>query len=190
MKRNCVRRVKHQLCSGKQCVFYLFPLTRIFFYETTCMKCLFSCSYGSHLGPPRRRTTAEEEERAKHPKPEVNMSGDFLFRRQRYVRQYEAFNMKQYRVYFFTLYFIVFKSSSIYPLLQDSVYYHPTLNPTGAPPPGKPPMLKSSIGLLYFSFFFFFSLPQFLSSFLCWKIAFGVSSAYIILEIVSREPTP
>ncbi|PIA40235.1 hypothetical protein AQUCO_02500141v1 [Aquilegia coerulea] len=52
----------------------------------------------SHLGPPRRRTTAEEEERAKHPMPE------------------------------------------------DSVYYHATLNPTGAPPPGKPPMYKSSIG--------------------------------------------
>ncbi|KAJ7956320.1 WW domain-binding protein 11 [Quillaja saponaria] len=52
----------------------------------------------SHLGPPRRRTTAEEEEMVKHPKPE------------------------------------------------DSVYYHPTLNPTGAPPPGKPPMFKSSIG--------------------------------------------
>ncbi|XP_010546044.1 PREDICTED: WW domain-binding protein 11 isoform X2 [Tarenaya hassleriana] len=29
---------------------------------------------------------------------------------------------------------------------EDSVYYHPTLNPTGAPPPGKPPMYKSSIG--------------------------------------------
>ncbi|XP_050223766.1 protein EARLY FLOWERING 5 [Mercurialis annua] len=52
----------------------------------------------SHLGPPRRRTSAEEEERAKHLKPE------------------------------------------------DSVYFHPTLNPTGAPPPGKPPMYKSSIG--------------------------------------------
>uniref|UniRef100_A0A7N1A493 Wbp11/ELF5/Saf1 N-terminal domain-containing protein n=1 Tax=Kalanchoe fedtschenkoi TaxID=63787 RepID=A0A7N1A493_KALFE len=53
----------------------------------------------SHLGPPKRLTTAEEEEeRMKHPKPE------------------------------------------------DSVYYHPTLNPTGAPPPGKPPMFKSSIG--------------------------------------------
>ncbi|KAA8542365.1 hypothetical protein F0562_023499 [Nyssa sinensis] len=52
----------------------------------------------SHLGPPRRRGTAEEEERVKLPKPE------------------------------------------------DSVYYHPTLNPTGAPPPGKPPMFKSSIG--------------------------------------------
>ncbi|CAN4100454.1 unnamed protein product [Withania somnifera] len=52
----------------------------------------------SHLGPPRRRTAAEEEERVKHPKPE------------------------------------------------DSVYYHPTLNPSGAPPPGKPPMFKSSIG--------------------------------------------
>ncbi|KAJ4712199.1 WW domain-binding protein 11 [Melia azedarach] len=52
----------------------------------------------SHLGPPRRRTTAEEEERVKHPKPE------------------------------------------------DSAYYHPTLNPTGAPPPGKPPMYLSSIG--------------------------------------------
>ncbi|KZV21703.1 formin-like protein 5 [Dorcoceras hygrometricum] len=52
----------------------------------------------SHLGPVRRRTTAEEEERANHPIPE------------------------------------------------DSVYYHPTLNPSGAPPPGKPPMFKSSIG--------------------------------------------
>ncbi|XP_060172547.1 protein EARLY FLOWERING 5-like isoform X2 [Lycium barbarum] len=52
----------------------------------------------SHLGPPRRRTSAEEEEMVKHPKPE------------------------------------------------DSVYYHPTLNPTGAPPPGKPPMFKSSVG--------------------------------------------
>eukprot|EP01018_Ginkgo_biloba_P010573 Gb_16103 [translate_table: standard] len=51
----------------------------------------------SHLGPPRRRST-EEEQRVKHPKPE------------------------------------------------DSVYYHPTLNPSGAPPPGKPPMYKSSIG--------------------------------------------
>uniref|UniRef100_A0A1J3DGE0 Wbp11/ELF5/Saf1 N-terminal domain-containing protein n=1 Tax=Noccaea caerulescens TaxID=107243 RepID=A0A1J3DGE0_NOCCA len=29
---------------------------------------------------------------------------------------------------------------------EDSVYYHPTLNPTGAPPPGKPPMYNSSIG--------------------------------------------
>ncbi|KAK4402341.1 protein EARLY FLOWERING 5 [Sesamum angolense] len=29
---------------------------------------------------------------------------------------------------------------------KDSVYYHPTLNPSGAPPPGKPPMFKSSIG--------------------------------------------
>ncbi|KAJ3670153.1 hypothetical protein LUZ60_010477 [Juncus effusus] len=28
---------------------------------------------------------------------------------------------------------------------EDSVYYHPTLNPTGAPPPGKPPMYKSSL---------------------------------------------
>ncbi|KAG9129470.1 hypothetical protein Leryth_013064 [Lithospermum erythrorhizon] len=52
----------------------------------------------SHLGPPKRLSTAEEEERVKNPKPE------------------------------------------------DSVYYHPTLNPTGAPPPGKPPMFKSSIG--------------------------------------------
>ncbi|KAF4356169.1 hypothetical protein CsatB_017856 [Cannabis sativa] len=52
----------------------------------------------SHLGPPRRRTTAEEEDRVKNPLPE------------------------------------------------DSVYYHATLNPTGAPPPGKPPMYKSSIG--------------------------------------------
>ncbi|KAJ0536433.1 putative WW domain binding protein [Helianthus annuus] len=51
----------------------------------------------SHLGPPRRRTS-EEEERAKHPQPE------------------------------------------------DSVYYHPQWNPTGAPPPGKPPMYKSSLG--------------------------------------------
>ncbi|GJN09985.1 hypothetical protein PR202_ga28043 [Eleusine coracana subsp. coracana] len=32
------------------------------------------------------------------------------------------------------------------PKPEDSVYYHPTLNPSGAPPPGKPPMYKSSIG--------------------------------------------
>ncbi|XP_010483978.1 PREDICTED: WW domain-binding protein 11 [Camelina sativa] len=29
---------------------------------------------------------------------------------------------------------------------EDSVYYHPTLNPTGATLPGKPPMYNSSIG--------------------------------------------
>eukprot|EP00249_Psilotum_nudum_P011419 c23162_g1_i1 orf=266-1927(+) len=52
----------------------------------------------SHLPVPRRRATADEEQRSKHPKPE------------------------------------------------DSVYFHPTLNPTGAPPPGKPPMYKSSVG--------------------------------------------
>ncbi|NP_001131202.1 Protein EARLY FLOWERING 5-like [Zea mays] len=51
----------------------------------------------SHLAPPKRRPTADEDDRA-NPKPE------------------------------------------------DSVYYHPTLNPSGAPPPGKPPMYKSSIG--------------------------------------------
>ncbi|KAJ4973479.1 hypothetical protein NE237_006653 [Protea cynaroides] len=33
-----------------------------------------------------------------------------------------------------------------HPKPEDSVYYHPTLNPTGAPPPGKAPMYKSSIG--------------------------------------------
>ncbi|XP_059443623.1 protein EARLY FLOWERING 5 isoform X2 [Corylus avellana] len=33
-----------------------------------------------------------------------------------------------------------------HPKPEDSVYYHPLLNPTGAPPPGKPPMYKSSIG--------------------------------------------
>ncbi|GAU32844.1 hypothetical protein TSUD_209120 [Trifolium subterraneum] len=59
---------------------------------------ILGCLLSSHLGPPRRRTSAEEEERVNHPLPE------------------------------------------------DSVYYHPTLNPTGAPPPGKPPMFKSSIG--------------------------------------------
>ncbi|KAF7008415.1 hypothetical protein CFC21_023171 [Triticum aestivum] len=52
----------------------------------------------SHLGPPKRRPAADEDDRAKNPMPE------------------------------------------------DSVYYHPTLNPSGAPPPGKPPMYKSSIG--------------------------------------------
>eukprot|EP00267_Zea_mays_P044336 XP_020396524.1 WW domain-binding protein 11 [Zea mays] len=51
----------------------------------------------SHLAPPKRRPTGDEDGRA-NPKPE------------------------------------------------DSVYYHPTLNPSGAPPPGKPPMYKSSIG--------------------------------------------
>ncbi|PWA77486.1 WW domain binding protein 11 [Artemisia annua] len=33
-----------------------------------------------------------------------------------------------------------------HPQPEDSVYYHPQWNPTGAPPPGKPPMYKSSIG--------------------------------------------
>ncbi|EPS61582.1 hypothetical protein M569_13214, partial [Genlisea aurea] len=50
----------------------------------------------SHLGPVRKRSKAEEEERSKHPTPE------------------------------------------------DSVYYHPTLNPSGAPPPGKPPMAEDT----------------------------------------------
>ncbi|KAH6797390.1 proline-rich family protein [Perilla frutescens var. hirtella] len=62
------------------------------------LKTVTVTTYRSHLGPVRRRATAEEEERVKHPQPE------------------------------------------------DSVYYHPTLNPSGAPPPGKPPMFKSSIG--------------------------------------------
>ncbi|XP_078442386.1 proline-rich family protein isoform X1 [Wolffia australiana] len=35
------------------------------------------------------------------------------------------------------------KASHLRP--EDSVYYHPMLNPTGAPPPGKPPMYKSSL---------------------------------------------
>lgn len=42
-----------------------------------------------------------------------------------------------------------FKPTFFVFLLQDSVYYHPTLNPTGAPPPGKPPMFKSSIGNVF-----------------------------------------
>ena len=29
---------------------------------------------------------------------------------------------------------------------QDSVYYHPTLNPTGRPPPGKPQKYKATAG--------------------------------------------
>lgn len=33
-----------------------------------------------------------------------------------------------------------------HPQPEDSVYYHPQLNPTGAPPPGKPPMYHSPIG--------------------------------------------
>ncbi|XP_071710717.1 protein EARLY FLOWERING 5 [Rutidosis leptorrhynchoides] len=33
-----------------------------------------------------------------------------------------------------------------HPQPEDSVYYHPQWNPTGAPPPGKPPMYKSSLG--------------------------------------------
>lgn len=38
------------------------------------------------------------------------------------------------------------EESAKHPKPEDSVYYHPTLNPTGAPPPGKPPMYKSTIG--------------------------------------------
>ncbi|CAI7767760.1 unnamed protein product, partial [Closterium sp. NIES-54] len=28
---------------------------------------------------------------------------------------------------------------------EDSVYYHPTLNPSGQPPPGKAPMYRPSL---------------------------------------------
>lgn len=38
------------------------------------------------------------------------------------------------------------EDQAIHPNPEDSVYYHPTLNPTGAPPPGKPPMYKSATG--------------------------------------------
>ncbi|CAM8912687.1 unnamed protein product [Rhodiola kirilowii] len=39
-----------------------------------------------------------------------------------------------------------------HPKPEDSVYYHPTLNPTGAPPPGKLPMFKSVIGVFSYAF--------------------------------------
>ncbi|KAA0062854.1 type I inositol polyphosphate 5-phosphatase 4 [Cucumis melo var. makuwa] len=52
-----------------------------------------------HLGPPKRRTIEEEEEKGKH----LNS--------------------------------------------EDSIYHHPTLNPTGALPPEKPSIFKSSIGI-------------------------------------------
>jgi hypothetical protein len=42
--------------------------------------------------------------------------------------------------------YCIFEQILLMFILQDSVYYHPTLNPSGAPPPGKPPMYKSSIG--------------------------------------------
>jgi hypothetical protein len=41
-----------------------------------------------------------------------------------------------------------FIESLLFINLQDSIYFHPTLNPTGAPPPGKPPMYKSAAGIL------------------------------------------
>ncbi|KAL4572938.1 hypothetical protein LXL04_019726 [Taraxacum kok-saghyz] len=40
--------------------------------------------------------------------------------------------------------------------LQDSVYYHPQWNPTGAPPSGKPSMYKSSIRPIVFVVLFWF----------------------------------
>ncbi|PPD70404.1 hypothetical protein GOBAR_DD32729 [Gossypium barbadense] len=66
-------------------------MSKSFYYDVSRSRSIDDLN---HLWPPRRRTTAEEDERAKHPKPE------------------------------------------------DSVYYHPTRNPTGAPPPGKPPDLE------------------------------------------------
>ncbi|KAI8528962.1 hypothetical protein RHMOL_Rhmol12G0189100 [Rhododendron molle] len=89
--------MRYFLCAGMN-FWYFFNLPNGLEYEDKMKEKGEAPVMFSHLGPPRRRTNAEEEERVKHPKPE------------------------------------------------DSVYYHPTLNPTGAPPPGKPPMFKSTIG--------------------------------------------
>jgi len=144
MKRKCGRRVRPQLCSGEEfsCHFKnidLFPIC-------VCHLHILGWLFGSHLGPPRRRTTAEEEERVKHPKPEVGfkliLSACFMFS---YALPSE---LNWHSCHWWLGDLLIF--------LQDSVYYHPTLNPTGAPPPGKPPMFKSSIGML--SLFFIFVL--------------------------------
>lgn len=75
MKKKCGRRVRPQLCSGEKasifliyfcaCGRILYLISAIFYLQTIAYILL------SHLGPPRRRTTAEEEEKVKHPKPEV-----------------------------------------------------------------------------------------------------------------------
>lgn len=73
LKRKQRRRVRPRLCSGANSVL-LFDICA----TLTCLKQFFYfdllnvvCFLLSHLGPPKRRTTAEEEERAKNPKPEV-----------------------------------------------------------------------------------------------------------------------
>lgn len=92
-----------------------------FFYFIVSSLSYFFFAPTSYLGPPRRKT-AEEEERVRHPRPEVCICMKMLNR-------------------------TLISCPCITRLwIQDSVYYHPTLNPTGAPPPGKPPMFKSSIG--------------------------------------------
>ncbi|TYJ96904.1 gag/pol protein [Cucumis melo var. makuwa] len=79
-------------------------------FSTELLSCLPIC----HLGPPKRRTTEEEEVKGKHPNSE------------------------------------------------DSVYHQPTLNSTGALPPEKPPMFKSSVGKIFSRDTVFSALPSLL----------------------------
>lgn len=69
MKRKCERRVKPLLCSGE----YFHVIFKYTFMPNLCLCSLqiLECLLGSHLGPPRRRTSAEEEERVNNPTPEV-----------------------------------------------------------------------------------------------------------------------
>lgn len=46
---------------------YINLFETIFYFDLLNVVCFLL----SHLGPPKRRTTAEEEERAKNPQPEV-----------------------------------------------------------------------------------------------------------------------
>lgn len=147
MKTKCGRRVRPQLCSGEKESFFLICFCAcgwvLFIYLISVCFNLQTIAYllVSHLGPPRRRTTAEEDEKDKHPKPEV---------RSGFWRSFRFFF-----AYSWTILIKIF-------WLQDSVYYHPTLNPTGAPPPGKPPMYKSSIGLVPFLNLSSFSIKYYL----------------------------
>jgi hypothetical protein len=47
------------------------------------------------------------------------------------------------------------ESSQLYPNPEDSIYYHPTLNPFGAPPPGQRPLFRC-ISRSHSSHFFIF----------------------------------
>lgn len=69
------KKVKQLLCSGQLSLVLLIKLFSYFKYGYSYQFLVQSSVmllFSSHLGPVRRRTTAEEEERVNHPRPEVS----------------------------------------------------------------------------------------------------------------------